>query len=80
MLYLLGAILAVLILIFSGGRKMAVDLTAQFAKLDKSIADLPVRIAAVQANAIQPAEVEAAADARASQIDALNLPPAAPVS
>lgn len=52
------------------------DLTAQFANLSKTIADLPGRIAAAQANAIQPADVAAAADAAAAQIVALPLPPA----
>ena len=57
-------------------KKMAVDLTAQFANLDAAIAALPARIAAAEAGAIQPADVAAAADARAAQITALNLPPA----
>lgn len=51
--------------------KMSVDLTAEFAKLDASIAALPARIAAQQANQIQPADVQAAADARAAQVDAI---------
>lgn len=59
-----------------GVKKMAVDLTAQFANLDAAIAALPARITAAEANVIQPADVQAAADARAAQITALPLPPA----
>jgi hypothetical protein len=57
--------------------KMAADLSAEFAKLDAAIAALPARIAAAQASAIQPADVQAAADSRAAQVDAI-LPAAPP--
>jgi hypothetical protein len=65
-----------LILILREVRKMAVDLTAQFSNLDAAIAALPARITAAEAGAIQPADVQAAADARAATITALPLPPA----
>ena len=55
--------------------KMAVDLTAEFANLDAAIAALPARVAAAvaagSANAIQPADVAAAADQRAAQVNAI---------
>lgn len=58
---------------------MSVDLTAQFANLDEAIAALPARIAAAQANAIQPSDVQTAADARATQVNAI-LPTAPPAT
>jgi len=77
--YMIYAILAVVILVLLGGFKMAADLSAEFAKLDAAIAALPARIAAAQASAIQPADVQAAADARAAQVDAI-LPAAPPAA
>ena len=57
-------------------KKMAVDLTAEFANLDAAIAALPARIAAAEANQIQPSDVQAAADARAATVNAiLPAPP-----
>lgn len=78
-----GVILILALVIFLsgylGGILMSVDLSAQFAKLDASIAALPARIAAAQAGAIQPADVQAAADQRAAAVDAIlpATPPAA---
>jgi hypothetical protein len=80
MIYLAALVVILLLLTLLGGIYMAVDLSTEFAKLDKSIADLPARVAAAvaaaQAGAIQPADVAAAADARAAQVDAIL--PAAP--
>jgi hypothetical protein len=56
-------------------KKFMADLTAQFANLDKHIADAIARVAAGQANAIQPADVQAAADARAAVVDAIAPAP-----
>ncbi len=75
--FVIVVVVAIQILILWRIHKMAVDLTAQFANLDKAIADLPGRITAAEAGAIQPADVQAAADARAATITALPLPPAA---